>query len=420
MKTRWRERRERLTATIRLPPLHPTQEEVQRSTARFKVLACGRRWGKTRLGTVAAMRTVLSQPKCRLWWIAPSYKLVEPGWRALKMMAAQIPGSTVRDSEREIVLPSKSVIAARSGDDPDSLRGESLDGAVLDECAFMKRAVWYEAIRPALSDHKGWCMFISTPNGAGNFFYDLYALGVDGAQPDWQAWRLPTSANPFIDPLEIEAARSVLPERIFRQEYLAEFIEGDGAVFRGLHEVCIADPQSAPLDGHQYVAGIDWARVDDFTVTSVFDATTGTQVYLDRFNKIGWELQRKRIGEVLRRFGVRTALAEENSIGGPNIEALQLSGFNVRPFTTTQGSKTQLIDEFALALERKAAGVEAGSVTLLKDATQRHELESYQMQRLESGLYRYCAPAGAHDDTVIAAALGLRAMRFAGASIRFG
>jgi len=98
---------------------------------------------------------------------------------------------------------------------------------------------------------------------------------------------------------------------------------------------------------------------------------------------------------------------------------LQMAGFHVLPFTTTQSSKTQLIDEFALALERKAVGVEAGSVTLLKDATQRHELESFQMQRLESGLYRYGAPAGAHDDTVIAAALGFRAMRYVGASLRF-
>jgi len=400
--------------------LHPKQEEVQRSTARFKVLACGRRWGKTRLGTVAVMRTVVAKPPSRLWWIAPNYKLVEPGWRALKEIATQIPGTTIRDSDWEILFPSGAVIAARSGDDPDSLRGESLDGAVLDECAFMKRGVWFEAIRPALSDRKGWAMFISTPNGASNWFHKLYGLGLDSAEPDWASWQFPTSSNPFIAAQEIEAARRVLPERVFRQEYLAQFSDSAGAVFRGLAEACVADVQSSPVPGHQYVAGIDWARIDDFTVTSVFDATSGTQAFLDRFNQIGWELQRARIGDVLRRFGVTSVLAESNSIGSPNIEALQMAGFHVLPFTTTQSSKTQLIDEFALALERKAAGVEAGSVTLLKDATQRHELESYQMQRLESGLYRYCAPAGAHDDTVIAAALGLRAMRFAGASIRFG
>src|SRR5260221_635813 len=119
---------------IHLPKLHLAQREIVRSPARFKVVAAGRRFGKTRLGSILCLTTIL-QRSGRIWWIAPSYKMAEVGWRTMKSLAVQIQGTRIHETEREIEFPGGGIVAARSADDPQSLRGESLDGVVLDECA---------------------------------------------------------------------------------------------------------------------------------------------------------------------------------------------------------------------------------------------------------------------------------------------
>jgi hypothetical protein len=143
---------------------------------------------------------------------------------------------------------------------------------------------------------------------------------------------------------------------------------------------------------------VDWARSYDFTVISVIDSVTQTQVAIDRFNQISWELQRGRLKALADKYEPRAIWAEANSIGDVNIEALQRDGLPVKAFTTTVNTKGPLIDGLALAIERQ-------DVTLLDDPVQRQELQAYQMERLPSGRYRYGAPQGGHDDTVIATAL---------------
>lgn len=164
----------------------------------------------------------------RIWWVAPSYKMAAVGWRVVRQLAQQIPGVNIREADRIIEFPNNGTVQVRSADDPQSLRGEGLDGVVLDECAFMREEAWTEALRPALSDRKGWAFFISTPKGY-NWFHDLWRRAE--YDPDWQSWRKPTTDNPFIDPAEIEAASQSIPEVIFRQEYQAEFLENIGGLF---------------------------------------------------------------------------------------------------------------------------------------------------------------------------------------------
>lgn len=195
------------------------------SPARYRVMACGRRFGKTRLGSALCIKTAADGG--RAWWVAPSYKMSEVGWRLIRRLAAQIPGADVRRGERRVTFPGGGEVQVRSADNPDSLRGDGLDFVVMDECAFMDETAWTEALRPALSDRKGRAMFISTPKGQ-NWYYRLWLQCADPAQDEWRGWQLPTAANPYIDPAEIEAARQSLPERVFRQEYLAEFLAETG------------------------------------------------------------------------------------------------------------------------------------------------------------------------------------------------
>lgn len=247
------------TLEIELPSLHAGQREVRDNTSRFRVLACGRRWGKTRLGVVLAIEVALRGG--RAWWVAPDYKRAEEGWSLIRQFARMIPGTQVREVDRQAKFPTNGVLEVRSADAPDSLRGAGLDFLVIDEAAFVKEQAWIEALRPTLSDHGGRALFISTPAGR-NWFWRIWQRGHEGG--DWRSWQFPTSSNPYIDPLEIEAARGDMPERTFIQEYLADFSENEGVFFPEWSEkrhVC--EPFTIPADWLRWVS-IDWGYADPF------------------------------------------------------------------------------------------------------------------------------------------------------------
>jgi hypothetical protein len=160
------------------------------------------------------------------------------------------------------------------------------------------------------------------------------------------------------------------------------------------------------------VFGVDWGRDNDFTAVSVFDTTTMTQVKLYRMTGISYTSQRARLIDIAKAYKPITILAEANSIGTVNIEDLQAAGLPVRPFTTTNTSKTALIDALTIAIEQ-------AQITLLNDEVLKHEMHAYQSERTPTGRYTYNAPPGIHDDTVIATALSYRAAANSGPLVIF-
>jgi len=158
----------------------------------------------------------------RTWWVGPDYKRAAEGWGFIRGLVNQIPGAQTREVERIATLPGGGTIEVRSADDPDSLRGAGLDGAVMDEAAYMDETDWTHALRPALSDRRGWAMFLSSTHGR-NWFYDLYerAASLDG----WARWQRPSSDNPELDPDELEQARRELGADVYAQEYEAQFLD---------------------------------------------------------------------------------------------------------------------------------------------------------------------------------------------------
>ena len=382
----------RPTATVKLPALHHRQWEMVQSPARFKVAACGRRWGKTRLGS--AMCAKVAADGGRAWWVAPTYKVAQVGWRQIRRLALQVPGTEINRAELRAAFATGGEIQVRSASDTDSLRGEGLDFIVMDECAFIQEDAWREALRPALSDRKGSALFISTPKGR-NWFWRLWQRCIDDHDYEWHGWQLPTADNPFIDPAEIEAARLDMPERVFAQEYLAQFLDDAGGVFRRVLYAATADEQDGAIGGHEYTFGVDWGRSNDFTAIAVLDVKTSELVALDRFNQIDYSLQLARLTALYERFRPRAIVAEANSMGQPLIEQLTAAGLPVVPFTTTAASKQIAVDALALAFER-------GQLRILPDPVLIAELQAYEAERLPSGLMRYGAPEGLHDDTVMA------------------
>lgn len=386
------------TIRLELPRPHPGQIRVGEHRARFAVLALGRRWGKTTYQETQLIRTALEGKPAG--WFAPTFPMLAEPWRDFKRRLHPVI-TDQSEQEHRLQLVTGGTIQCWSLVDENPARGFKLARAVIDEAGIVAGLLerWQEAIRPTLTDLAGDALFGGTPKGRGEF-WRLYQRGATGVA-DWSCHTGPTTENPHIDPEEVEKARLDLPDRVFRQEYLAEFIEDGSGVFRRVSEAARLQPRERRT-GHWYVMGVDWAREHDYTVVSVIDATTREQVALDRFSRVEWALQHGRLVAAYERYRPAAILAEANAIGGPAIEALQRQGLPIRPWTATNATKAALVDALALALER-------GDLALLDDPVQTDELQAFAAERLPSGLVRYAAPEGGHDDTVIALALAWEA-----------
>jgi len=392
--------------TITLPRPLDWQRDVMDARARFSVLACGRRSGKSTLGQHQLIVAALAGRPAG--YFAPSYKLLGEFWRELRTTVEPITRSKSEQDHR-LELATRGVIELWSLDDPNPARGRKYARVVVDEAAMVSNLldIWQLAIRPTLADFAGDAWFLSTPRGL-NDFHQLYQFGQDPLEPAWRSWQMPTSVNPYIGAEEIEAARHELPERAFAQEYLAQFVqlEGDG-VFRGVQAVARLQP-TPPQRGHQYVFGVDWGRSNDFTAISVIDVSVGQQVALDRFSNIDFEYQSERLHRWAELYHPLQIVAESNSMGGPLVERLQTgyarlvgrprAALPIYAWTATNASKAAVIQSLALAIEQ-------GQLTLLDDQVQTAELLAFESSVTVTGMVRYSAPAGLHDDTVIALAL---------------
>ena len=388
--------------------LHPAQFKIYKDDTRFRAVSAGRRFGKTWLAVTECLQVAMRGG--RAWWIAPTYKMSNVGWRPIRQVCSPLDGVSVNKSERQAVFPGGGLVAVRSADNPDSLRGEGLDFVVMDEAAYIMPEAWIEAIRPALSDRLGRALFISTPRGR-NWFWDIHRKG--GAEPDWSSFTYPTSANPFMPKGEIEAARAELPEIIFRQEYLAEFVDSEGMVFRRVHDAAILQPLEQPLEGHQYSAGVDVAAAVDYTVITVLDVNTREMVALDRFNRVDYPVLEDRIAAAYAKWNMIGMVVEANSIGQGVIDHLHNRGMNIIPFTTTNTSKHGIIQSLQSAFEH-------GQIKILDNPVLVGELLSFESKKTTSGNFTYSAPEGQHDDCVMSLALAWYALDRAQPVILFG
>ena len=289
-------------------------------------------------------------------------------------------------------------IYAKSADNPDSLRGSGLDLVIFDECAYIKEDAWSQVIRPALADKSGDAIFIGTPAGR-NWFWRLYQRAL--AESEWHCWHFPSSENPYLLSSELEQAQLEMPDRDFRQEFGAEFIEHEGAVFRKIRQA-LHTPNGKAHKNHHIVAGVDWGKEQDFTAVSILCAQCNSEIAHDRFNKVDYIVQRDRIRALHDRYKVADILAERNAAEA-NIEMLQADGLPVRSFQTTASSKPLLVRNLATALEKE-------EIKLIDDPIWTAELEAFEQKvNPNTGRSTYAAPEGLHDDTVIARCLAWQA-----------
>ena len=339
------------------------------------------------------------------WIVTPTYRLGRPLWRKFLRLAPRGWITDLHGSER---MPDSIEIGAAkieflTAEAPDKLVAEGLRRVLIDECGIVKESVWAESIRPALIDHEAPAYFLGTPKGR-NWFYRMALRGWDPADPTVETFGGPSHMNPFIKASELEQLRLDMPERVYRQEILAEFLTDDGAVFRRVRDRMWRP--GWPLPGPTAGFGIDLAKHVDFTVIVGMDKS-GIVTEFDRFNKVSWSLQKERIR---KRCGtVLPVVLDSTGPGDPILDDLLAAGVNAQGYRFGQTSKIQLVESLTIAIEDSR-------IVLPDEPVLINELEAFEYETSTTGRVRYGAPEGVHDDCVIALALAWQAITRYGSS----
>ena len=390
-----------------LPKLHEAQETVANSEARWKVLCAGRRSATTRLGVQLCIQAALEGK--RAWWVAPTFAIARVGWRAIEAAAMSFPQEIrpkVSIANMEVFFENGGYIAAKSADNPQRLRGEGLDFLVMDEAAFIKPEVWREVLRPTLTERKGSALFISTPMGMNNWFYDLWTNAQD--DENWETFRFSTVDNPAIDPDEVEVAKKEVGSIIFTQEYLAEFVDNGQSIVKpewisyfqktenGLWQAkgIEYDPLELTHFGAADIA-VTTAETSDYTAIIDFAKHSDGTLFVNDVKQIkveGPDLV-PQISEMYQRHGWTHVILEKVGLSKTVSQMLQREGFRVQEFPADKDKITK-----ALPL---SARMEAGDVLL--------KAEAPWLPTLERELLTF--PLGSHDDMVDALALGAQEMQ---------
>lgn len=386
-------------ASVPVWRMHSAQLAAFQSKARTNVIVAGRRWGKSEVACMWALAGAhddrLRKTTGVTWWVAPTFDLTRPMWRKMLRLAPPgwITGTKGSESQPDFLELGGSRLEFKSADHPERLVAEGLRRVVVDECGIVKEGVWTESLLPALLDHSAPAFLVGTPKGR-NWFHRMYQRGKDPLDAGVESFGGPSMQNPFIPEDEIRRLAGEMPERLYRQEIMAEFLDDEGAVFRGVR-ACVSQ-SGEPSYEPTIVLGVDLARTHDFTVLIGLDAK-GRQTYFERFNEVSWPLQKQRIELAAKRSGA-TVLIDSTGLGDPVTQDLQNAGVKVDGFKISAATKPPLIEALAMAIEGR-------TVELADEPVLLNELESYEYETTRTGHVRYSAPEGAHDDCVIALAL---------------
>ena len=380
---------------------HAGQLEFHKCPARFRVLNCGRRWGKTVAGANEFIRQILKQgPNIVGFAVAPTYWHTQRQWSEFFNFCPCELIEKVQRAERHIILKGNRNVWFKSADNPDSLRSQGIKVLWVDEGAQIAEGAWTLALRPALMDEKGIAFFTGTPRGH-NWYFRLWTRGQDPSQTDYKSWSFPSATNPYLDPAEIDSFARDMPELAYRQEVLGQFLEDVGSVFRGVDRIVQGSFQ--PFESNkQYVMGVDLAKLEDFTVLCVLDMN-GHLCAFDRFSELDWVFQRKRIVQLAQRYDARL-LIDSTGIGDPVCDELFRENVRLDRYKFTNSTKKDLIENLSIMIE-------TGRLTIPQIPELINELKLYGYKTTSSGNVQYGAPEGYHDDCVVALALAAWQLR---------
>lgn len=377
---------------------HAGQLDFLSSPERVKILACGRRWGKTEVCAVECAHQLTSERSSRQLLVAPTlYQARLLFDRVIRFLERLPELGDLRRAIRYSPFPRLTLgpheVVARSGHRPDSLRGEEATRIIVDEAAFVDDRLIAEALWPMLATTDGAMILMSTPQGL-NPFWRLFQRGQQGEVGVYSR-RAPSAENPFVSPTFLANQRALISERAYAVEYEATFIETEGAVFRE-EAIQSAISDDLPAATGPFFIGIDFARFQDFTVAVVLsgDRDACQIVEIERFHRIAWSVQLDRLAALIGRYPEARVLCDQSSIGDPLLPEIsaRVSRHAVTGYKFTAVSKPILVEGLAALFER-------GGLRFRPDPVLLRELRAFRETGGRSG-------GGAeHDDVVIALAL---------------
>lgn len=389
---------------------HPKQRAIMADDSRFRIVPAGRRFGKTFMARNEAFEFAYENPGSLVAYFAPTDDDARD--LAFEPLKTAIPesllaGDPKETPPREIALVNGSRIRFRGM--KGSTRGRGYDHVVIDEAGESEDEFAQSIVRPTLSDTGGSLLAIGTPRRR-NWFHSWYERGTDPTRPEWSSHTATTYDNPHVPDSEVEAARSELPERVFRQEYLAEFVEDEGQVFPDPEDV--ARPYSlASVRGEApYSTGIDLARTSNYLAATTLD-TDGMLVGFLRTRGGSWAAAGRRLERYLDAFpGVAYLDATRDNKVVEDL-ARESAEVQIEPVRFTSQTKANMVENLAARLELKDIVLpdpefdrEAnGEVEALFS-----ELRAFEYDTTPAGNVRYGAPSGMNDDTVDALALAAK------------
>jgi len=416
---------------IRLPGLHPGQLHVQRQRRRFTYVCAGRRWRKTTMNLSRQVEEAIERPETYLW-CAPTYKQARIAWDELLKMVPP-PVGTFNEGRMTCVLPGGGKQQFLSMEDPDTARGYTSAGATFDEYSEQREKGWTEVVRPMLMDTGGWADFGYTPKGRNHVWRQVMAALAD-EDPEVAHFQAPTLGyilhengdierkahpleNPFIEWSEIISLFRTLPERVFRQEIGAEYLDDGGGAFRNV-DACavgqfVARPPHPP-HANRFVIGVDLAKSVDWTVAFVAGVGgehTKQVVAWDRWNRCDWPITCARIAKLAVTWNDALIMLDSTGVGDPIFDFLRQAGLRVFPFKFTESSREQLLNNLMVCLETE-------EISFPPIAQLVNELKSAEYVTAgATGRQRVQVPEGLPDDCIMALGLTAWGLTNAGAGL---
>jgi len=390
--------------------LHPGQleivKDIMQTKAMYYTVCCPRQFGKSYMALQLMLYYAINNPNSKIMFTSPTYSQCS---KVYKELLNAVKGTDVivakNSAENSLTLISGSEIYFKSIQQPDNLRGYSIDYMFCDEAAMYKDEVFYSCLRPMLTVRGKKCFLLSTPKGK-NFFFNLFQLGKDGIDPMFRSYIASSDGNPFANQLEIENARKSLPDAIFRQEYLAEFVDG-GSVFPHLSEAATIKAWTMPVLSDRYSAGLDLALQGDFLVLTILNKA-GRVVNSYRATKTPMSTMLSEVKKLLDKYNPKCTLVETNGIGNGIYETISKLHKSVRPFNTSNKSKQDIIENLIYDLNE-------GDITVPHKEFFPHyvdEMTNFGFEySVKTRKVKYFGLGGAHDDCVMSLAIANEARR---------
>lgn len=363
----------------------------------YIVVSAGRRFGKSDLAINAMVKYALEYPNSTIIYLNPKGDQRSTIWNEFSNKFESAPFiDKLNRSTSDAFFTNKSKILFRLASFPavEAIRGKKADFIICDEMAMYRAEVWETILQPVLATiSRPKALFLSTPRGRGQF-YKMF--NMCHSHSNWASYHAPSSDNPLVSKQFLEDVKIQIPEKIFKQEYLAEFIDDAGALFENI--TANAASPSIFQRTTKLWAGIDVGFTNDFTVLTIINEHSEC-IYQDRFNQCTMQDAADRLAKILKEFKYPFTYIENNNYQGLTEMLRDRKVANIEPFFTDQHNKKAMIENLINLFQQNQIKIPDNQETIA-------EFESFEYTyNPKTRNISYSAPEGLHDDIVMSNAL---------------